>query len=81
MSEDQKDDDRMFLDYPCPKCGGDVGHLINCPDGSAFTQEHLDKVKREELEWIESKKLELENPEETFRKKYINEFPKKEGKG
>ena len=27
----------MFIDYPCPKCGGDVGHLINCPDGSAFS--------------------------------------------
>lgn len=31
-------DDRIFLDYPCPKCGGDVGHLINCPDGSCFSK-------------------------------------------
>ncbi len=30
--------DRMFLDYPCPKCGGNVGHLINCPDGSCFSK-------------------------------------------
>ena len=31
------DPDRIFLDYPCPKCGGEVGHLINCPDGSCFS--------------------------------------------
>jgi hypothetical protein len=22
---------------PCPKCGGEVGHRINCPDGIAFS--------------------------------------------
>jgi len=33
----------LFDDCPdnaytiCLKCGGDVGHLINCPDGSAFS--------------------------------------------
>ncbi len=26
-----------YFDFPCPKCGGDIGHLINCPDGSAFS--------------------------------------------
>ncbi len=29
--------DDTYLDFPCFKCGGDVGHLINCPDGSAFS--------------------------------------------
>ena len=36
--EDELVDERMFLDYPCPKCGGNVGHLINCPDGSCFSK-------------------------------------------
>lgn len=29
--------DKVFIDYPCPKCRGEVGHRINCPDGVAFT--------------------------------------------
>ena len=31
-------EDRIFLDYSCPKCHGQVGHLVNCPDGVAFTK-------------------------------------------
>ena len=29
----------IFLDFPCPKCGGEVGHRINCPDGIASNEE------------------------------------------
>ncbi len=29
----------IFLDFPCPKCDGEVGHKINCPDGIAFNDE------------------------------------------
>jgi len=29
--------DDAYLDFLCSKCGGEVGHLINCPDGSAFS--------------------------------------------
>ena len=28
-------------DFPCSICGGDVGHIINCPRGSAFTSDYL----------------------------------------
>ena len=24
-------------DHPCPKCGGTIGHRVNCPDGIAFS--------------------------------------------
>ena len=24
-------------DPPCPKCGSDLGHRVNCPNGIAFT--------------------------------------------
>jgi len=29
----------IFIDFPCPKCDGEVGHKINCPDGIAFNEE------------------------------------------
>lgn len=28
----------LFTDFPCPKCGGEVGHRVNCPDGIATTK-------------------------------------------
>jgi len=47
----------IFLDFPCPKCGGEVGHIINCPDGAAFSDEgkmafcrRMKSPKREEKE-------------------------------
>jgi len=35
-SKDAKEGE-IFLDWPCLKCGGNVGHLINCPDGLTFS--------------------------------------------
>ena len=29
----------IFLDFPCPKCDGEVEHEINCPDGIPFNDE------------------------------------------
>ena len=29
-----EEDGVIFLDYSCPKCHGNVGHLPNCPDGA-----------------------------------------------
>jgi|GEM_PF-5523528 len=24
--------------FPCPECGGTIGHRVNCPDGIAFSR-------------------------------------------
>jgi len=43
---DELDDneDIEFREYDdCPKCGGTVGHRINCPDGSAFSNIYKSK--------------------------------------
>lgn len=40
------------LDNRCPKCGGIVGHRINCPDGIAFSdKEEMQKVKEQTEEY------------------------------
>ena len=31
----------MEYDFPCSICGGNVGHIIDCPRGSAFTTNGL----------------------------------------
>ena len=36
--DDSESEEYLMDDEPCPKCGGTVGHLINCPDGIAFSK-------------------------------------------
>ena len=37
--EEDENEKGLFLDYSCPKCGGEIGHKINCPDGICFSGE------------------------------------------
>ncbi len=61
------------IDYPmmcdgrvwsCPRCGGEVGHLINCPDGSAFSGDRktiknnpLDDGGEDDVRFVQGRKV------------------------
>lgn len=38
-------------DFPCPTCGGEVGHRINCPHGIAFSNVATRPGNIVEIEW------------------------------
>ena len=35
---EKQEGEPLFPDEICPKCGSDIGHYINCPDGCCFVE-------------------------------------------
>ncbi len=45
-------------DEKCSKCGCEIGHFIDCPDGACFTQEGL-KNQNKSLDFLDDEKEDI----------------------